>query len=98
MNEKSDLLIFIRRFLTLMLLFNAFSGASGQTSCGVDNSCLLTTPVSGDWRCVNGTFTIQQLIINGTLLPAAQAATTPQHVIVNGIIICKNLGLQPKSM
>ncbi|MCC7506501.1 MAG: right-handed parallel beta-helix repeat-containing protein, partial [Saprospiraceae bacterium] len=86
-NEKSDLLIFIRRFLTLMLLFNAFSGASGQTSCGVDNSCLLTTPVSGDWRCVNGTFTIQQLIINGTLLPAAQAATTPQHVIVNGIII-----------
>jgi len=64
---------------------------SGQTTCGISNSCLTFSSAS-NYKCINGNFTIEQLYTNNNptgapiLLTPSSAATTAQYVIVNGVI------------
>jgi|GEM_PF-1007448 len=74
-----------------MLISTIPLNLSGQTTCGISNSCL-TFSSPANYKCINGNFTIEQLYTNNNptgapiLLPPGSAATTAQYVIVNGVI------------
>lgn len=78
-------------FICVMFFsFLEFGNTFAQPLCNgeVDFSCFTNTEDPNSVRCVNGNVTILSLTTgaNPILLPAAQAAITPQYVVVNGSI------------
>lgn len=77
--------------LFLMFLVAISERLPAQITCGIDNSCLINTS-PGNYKCINGFFTIEQLYTNNNptgqpiLLDPINAQNTPQFVIVNGLV------------
>ncbi|MDX1913177.1 MAG: hypothetical protein SFV22_16910 [Saprospiraceae bacterium] len=80
-------------FSLFLSVFLQITGVAQPVCNGAaDLSCFANTEDPNSIRCVNGEVTIGSLTIgvNPILLPAAQAANTPQYVVVNGNIRFNN--------
>lgn len=74
--------------LILIVLAWSFKGVAQLPCHGVSTECSGSSDpaVWASFKCITGTTTFSQLIINQLLLPQAMAATTPQMLVVKGII------------
>ncbi|MBN8684682.1 MAG: T9SS type A sorting domain-containing protein [Chitinophagales bacterium] len=75
--------------LTLFLSLLTFSSISAQLPClGVGMECNLTTDpaVWPLYKCIDGTANFSDLVNQSLLLPPAQAAVTPQRLVVKGVL------------
>lgn len=80
-----------RQFVMLTLLFSllSFTSISAQLPClGVGMECNLTTDLAlwPTYKCIDGNANFSDLVNQTLLLPPAQAAVTPQRLVVKGTL------------
>lgn len=76
-------------FFTIMALFKPLPGLLAQGPCDIPNTCVVNGPVSS-FTCINkiNGANFSSLIVEGLLLPPNLALTTPQKLIIRGLLTC----------